>query len=265
MYDAEFRAKALAMLASGMSQNAVSKQLGVNRATLRDWLQNPHPKASARNAKPNVYALDAWAYSHLLGLYLGDGHIARMRRDVYQLRITCDEKYPRIIAEATLSMHRVRPIARIFLNPQIGCTNVCSYWKHWPIVFPQHGPGPKHRRDIILTEWQQSIVRREPERFLRGLFHSDGCRLTNWTVRMVAGAPKRYEYPRYIFRNRSRDIIGLCTWALDLLGITWRMPRVDAVSVARREAVEAMDAFVGPKTSPWLSGASDSDRPERPR
>jgi hypothetical protein len=64
----------------------------------------------------------------------------------------------------------------------------------------------------------------------------------------VAGKPKRYEYPRYIFSNRSRDIIGLCTWALDLLDIPWRMPRDDAVSVARRETVEAMDVFVGPKT-----------------
>jgi hypothetical protein len=248
MYDVQFRAQALAMIASGLSQNAVSKRLGVNRATLRDWLRSPEPKRSARTAIPDVTALDPWAYAHLLGLYLGDGHIARMRRDVYQLRITCDDKYPRIIAEAMLSMHRVRPIARIFLNPQVGCTNVSSYWKHWPTVLPQHGPGRKHQRTIALERWQRDIVEVEPGRFLRGLFHSDGCRVVNWTVRIVAGKPKRYEYPRYFFSNKSQDILDACTWALDLLGIAWRRPRSDAISVARRDAVATMDRFVGPKT-----------------
>jgi Homeodomain-like domain len=248
VYDIRIRAKALAMVASGMSQNAVSKRLGVSRAAVRDWLRRPEPIGGPRRDAPDVEQLDPWAYAHLLGLYLGDGHIARMRRDVYQLRITCDDKYPRIIAEATLSMHRVRPIARIFLNPQVGCTNVCSYWKHWPTVFPQHGPGPKHLRDITLEPWQRKIVEIEPGRFLRGLFHSDGCRVRNWTVRTVNGSPKRYEYPRYFFSNQSEDIIALCTWALDLLAIPWRMPRGDMLSVARREAVAALDDLVGPKT-----------------
>ena len=231
-----------------MSQNAASKQLGVSRAAIRDWVRNPTPTPNSRTAVPDVKALDPWAYAHLLGLYLGDGHIAAMRRGVHQLRITCDDKYPRIIAEASLSMHRVRPLARIFLNPQVGCTNVCSYWKHWPTVLPQHGPGPKHRRRIALEAWQRDIVEIEPGRFLRGLFHSDGCRVMNWTVQTVAGKPKRYEYPRYQFSNESTDILGLCTSALDFVGIPWRMPRHNVVSVARREGVAALDQFVGPKT-----------------
>ena len=248
MYDRRIRAQALELIASGLSQNAASKQLGVSRAAIRDWLRDPTPKATSRTAVPDVKALDPWAYAHLLGLYLGDGHIAAMRRGVHQLRITCDDKYPGIIAEASLSMHRVRPLARVFLNPQVGCTNVCSYWKHWPTVLPQHGPGPKHRRRIALEAWQRDIVEIEPGRFLRGLFHSDGCRVMNWTVQTVAGMPKRYEYPRYHFSNESKDIIGICTWALDLVGIPWRLPRRNVVSVARREGVAAMDEFVGPKT-----------------
>jgi hypothetical protein len=91
-------------------------------------------------------------------------------------------------------------------------------------------------------------VRRHAGRFLRGLFHSEGCRVTNWTVRPVAGQPKRYEYPRYFFSNSSTDIIGLCAWALDLLEIPWRMARPNMLSVARREAVAALDVHVGPKS-----------------
>ncbi|MHC3468677.1 hypothetical protein ACYF6T_08185 [Streptomyces sp. 7R007] len=38
----------------------------------------------------------------------------------------------------------------------------------------------------------------EPAYSLRGLIHSDGCRVTDWTIRMAAGERKRYEYPRTI-------------------------------------------------------------------
>jgi hypothetical protein len=87
-----------------------------------------------------------------------------------------------------------------------------------------------------------------PGPFLRGLIHSDGCRMTNWTQRIVAGELKRYEYPRYFFSNRSTDILGLCCAALERLEIAYRRPKLDQVSVARREAVAALDAWVGPKT-----------------
>ena len=58
---------------------------------------------------------------------------------------------------------------------------------------------------------------------------------------------ERYTYPRYFFNNESADIMGLCRGALDRLGVAWRMPRPNALSVARREAVARLDEFVGPK------------------
>ena len=57
---------------------------------------------------------------------------------------------------------------------------------------------------------QREIVERQPGQFLRGLFHSDGCRITNWTQRVVAGELQRYEYARYVFTNHSSDVMGLC-------------------------------------------------------
>ena len=101
---------------------------------------------------------------------------------------------------------------------------------------------------MVLAEWQQRIVDAHPGPFLRGLFHSDGCRMTNWTQRRVAGELKRYEYPRYFFSNKSLDILGLCCAALDRLGAAYRRPRWDQVSVARGEAVAALDRWVGPKS-----------------
>ena len=114
-------------------------------------------------------------------------------------------------------------------------------WKHWPCLFPQHGPGRKHLRPIVLEDWQRTILERHPDQFVRGLFHSDGCRTTNWVVKTVGAQRKRHGYPRYFFGNESRDILELGGWALDLLGIAWRYNRPNCISVARRDAVATLE------------------------
>jgi hypothetical protein len=107
----------------------------------------------------------------------------------------------------------------------------------------QHGPGKKHQRDIVLTDWQQDIVDANHEAFLRGLIHSDGCRHINRVWRN--GKP--YEYSRYNFTNVSADIRALFCASCDALGIAWRRMNARNISVARREAVGLLDGFVGPK------------------
>jgi hypothetical protein len=60
----------------------------------------------------------------------------------------------------------------------------------------------KHERTIELAPWQEAIVDREPEQFIGGLIHSDGCRTTN---RVTVGG-KRYAHPRSFFWQVSKDI-----------------------------------------------------------
>jgi hypothetical protein len=105
----------------------------------------------------------------------------------------------------------------------------------------------KHTRRIALEHWQEELVDRHTGPFLRGLFHSDGCRTTNRATRTVKGVTTRHEYPRYFFSNESADILALCSTSLDRLGIAHRFPRYNTISVARREAVAALDEVVGPK------------------
>ncbi|WP_331717264.1 hypothetical protein [Yinghuangia sp. ASG 101] len=121
-----------------------------------------------------------------------------------------------------------------------------SSYEHSPCA-RERFPGRKHNRKIELADWQYEIVEAFPWPFIRGLIHSDGCRATNWTVKTVAGNPKRYAYPRYMFSNESADIKGLFTWALDLVGVAWKVAGRKNVSIARKEAVALMDLHVGPK------------------
>jgi hypothetical protein len=124
---------------------------------------------------------------------------------------------------------------------------VVGYSAHWPCFFPQHGPGKKHDRRIVLDSWQQTIVDSHPWEFIRGLVHSDGCRITNWTEKVIAGERKRYEYPRYFFTNLSADIRRLYTDTLDKVGVAWKQPNAKNISVARKASVALMDTHVGPK------------------
>jgi hypothetical protein len=101
----------------------------------------------------------------------------------------------------------------------------------------------KHRRKIELTEWQVDIVGNHPARLLRGLIHSDGCRLIN-RVR-TRGVP--YEYPRYQFTNLSPDIRAIFCGACDDLGVRWTQSNSVTISVSRAGDVAKLDSVIGPK------------------
>jgi len=164
---------------------------------------------------------------------------------VYRLIVAMNASHPEIIGECSDAIAAIVPGAYPDLQPQKSsrCVQVVKYSKRWPCLFPQHGPGRKHKRPIALTPWQHMLVRRHPECFLRGLIHSDGCRFTN----PVRHGDKLYTYPRYNFSNASADIRKLFCDACDLLGIEWRVMNARNISVARRASVARLDEFVGPK------------------
>ena len=144
-------------------------------------------------------------------------------------------------------MRAIRPDNKILKVQKQGCTEVLSCSRHWPCLFPQHGPGKKHLRKIVLAEWQQIIVERYPGEFARGLMHSDGYRGLNRVRQRLERGERWYEYPRYLFVNESTDILALCGETLDQLGVEWRFSKPNTISVAKRDAVARLDEFVGPK------------------
>ena len=180
---------------------------------------------------------------YLLGLYLGDGCITKQPKGVWRLRITQTARYIDLIEECAIAMQAVLPNS-VGLAPKQGCVDIGSSSKHWPCLFPQHGPGRKHERPIVLEPWQQELVDAYPRMLLRGLIQSDGCRDNNFAI--TRG--KRYDYPRYSFSNASDDIRAIFTDACDRLEVHWTQPSARVISVARRADVEFLDTFIGPKS-----------------
>jgi hypothetical protein len=185
------------------------------------------------------------AYAELLGLYLGDGCVLVLPRAT-ELRIHCDARQDRVIDEAEAAIRRVLPGRHVHRRAHGGdrCVVVSAYSPLWPRLLPQHGPGRKHQRHLVLAHWQRHHVERWPWAFLRGLLHSDGCR----SVNRVVAASGTYEYARRYFTNASDDILALFGWACDLAGVAWTRSGPRRISVSRRWSVALLDEHVGPKS-----------------
>jgi hypothetical protein len=232
-------ASVLELVRAGWNDCEIARETGIPRRTILDWRSGRIPDFDRLRTRPSPGAsscaacngdplsLPQGAYTYLLGLYLGDGCIAAHPRNVFRLRIVCADAYPELIQRCETAMAEVLP-NKVSRSRKQGCTEVASYSKHWLCLFPQHGPGRKHERKIELIPWQQEPVDLDPRPLVRGLLHSDGCRVLNW----VNGTP----YPRYHFSNVSADIRGILGRACDQLGIEWRPNNRWSLSVARRGA-----------------------------
>lgn len=232
-------------VAAGLNDCEISRRTGIPRRTVRDMRAKPaiarrnYAGSSKCGFDHQFGDIAPKPYSYLLGLYLGDGCISRLGR-VWSLGITLDKKYPAIIARCRQAIDMLMPGQRAGIVNRVGCVDVYLLSKHWPCLFPQHGPGKKHDRRIVLEPWQQAIVDKQTKEFVLGLIHSDGCRVVA-NDRGVASV-------RYHFSNMSEDIIGLFTAALDRLEIPWTRSTKKIVSIYRKSATAQLDAFVGPKT-----------------
>jgi len=191
------------------------------------------------------------AYAYVLGIYLGDGNITKVR-NVYRLRVTLDARYPNIINKCSEAIQVLLPdnqigIVRRYHGDKLSCVDVSCFNKYWLILLPQHGKGRKHEREIKLQDWQQIIIETYSLEFFMGLFHSDGSRFSN----IVNGK----DYPRYQFTNISTDIQRLFCETCDRLGLHWTIKhrrsqagkRVGDIYVSKRKDVEYLDRLVGPK------------------
>ncbi len=248
-------ARVLELAERGLNKSQIARATGISRTTIRMWLsgRTPGSQPGVRRVQcPRcgpfseiVPGITAYAYAYLLGLYLGDGLVSRGPRGVYRLRIFLDCAHPLIARECAAAMSVVMPSSKAgtYRSRDSNMFVVGSWSRHWPCLLPQHGPGMKHLREIILEHWQRAIVERHPHRLLRGLIHSDGCR----TVNQIRHPEKTYRYPRYFFTNKSDDIRRIFCDACDRLGIEWRQNKADEVNVARRDSVARMDRLVGPK------------------
>jgi hypothetical protein len=243
--------KVRGLLAAGHADREIARTTGIPRRTIAGWRRGEVRSrdrtqcTAGLTSQHDFSKLDPQAYAYLLGLYLGDGYISEGRRGVWCLRITLDAAYPGIIDACAAALEAIFPTktAHHGGRRESRCVDVSMWSKHWPCFFPQHGPGRKHTRPIHLRPWQKTIVDGHREAFIRGLIHSDGCR--------IIATERKGSYmrraPRYAFSNKSEDIKALFCESCDALGIHWTRASDRQIAIYRKESVARVDEFVGPK------------------
>lgn len=99
----------LELIKQGINDCEIGRRLGIPRGTVKSWRCGWMTTSGGRTEswsgrkvtcfRCNGDLVGEEAYAYLLGVYLGDGWIRTGSRNVYQLRITCDLRYPEIIDE----------------------------------------------------------------------------------------------------------------------------------------------------------------------
>ena len=236
------------LAAEGLSDYSIAARTGISRSTVHRWRRRGWATGERHLAPWRVPEPERYCY--LLGCYLGDGHLVHHPPNGWTLRLACDRAYPAIIGEALVAMATTFPPRQPTRRPvRSAASDVLSISHHGVgSAFPQHGPGPKHRRPIELLDWQEELTRANPRALIRGLIHSDGCRVINrFRTRLPSGTVREYAYPRYFFSNLSADIRAIFRRHCALLGIRVTQSNHRNLTVAHRDSVAILDTFVGPK------------------
>lgn len=238
------------LMSEGLSDRRIAMLTGIPHPTVRRWRHRDHPPG--RRSHHFAWRVrDNYAYSYLLGCYLGDGTVAHASRNGWELRLSCDQRYVDILDEiraaAALTFADARPTT--FASAVGGSALVRISHPGIAEAFPQHGPGRKHLRRIALADWQAELTHREPEALIRGLIHSDGCRTENRVrTTLPSGRAAEYHYIRYFFSNLSADIRSIFVEHCELIGIRVTQSNRRNLSVSHRDSVAILERIVGPKT-----------------
>jgi len=177
---------------TGQSKKSLSKEYGISRSTIKYW--NDHKERKSNDF--NLADINMNSYSYILGMYLGDGYIDKMRR-TYRLRIFLDSRQDLVIEECIKNLKILFPNNKInFYKFKDNYVSIRVYSNNIPILFPHIGSGAKHNRNIEFEDFQKNNIIKKS--LMIGLFHTDG------SFYMA-----KDKYPRYMFTNKSKQIIDI--------------------------------------------------------
>jgi hypothetical protein len=167
VWSAEQSRLAGTLIAVGVNDAAIARQIGVPRATVRDWRLplRDSGEACERIAMRRRSGLRRAPRGGVLlrtRVVPRRGCVSRDRR-VWRLRIVLDMKYPTIIGRCPEAINMLMSEQHAAIVQARECVDVTLYSKRWPCLLPQHGPGRKHTRLIRLEPWEQARVNHATE------------------------------------------------------------------------------------------------------
>lgn len=224
----------------GYNKSQISKITKIPRSTISDWLNNDvlFEKKEKYNINEHLKSKESRElYSYVLGLYLGDGHINKMKR-TWRLRIFMDSKYDNLnsFVHEKLSIFFNENKVNIIKSKKSNLVIFTVHSNELCKLFPQHGEGLKHKRKINLFNWQEKIT--VPEFLLKGLFHSDGCYCYH--------KGEKVKHYIYSFKNESKDIHEIFQKCCGKLKIDFTFNK-NTTGIYKKYEVEKLYKLIGSK------------------
>ena len=152
--------------------------------------------------------------------------VAFLRSPVVHAPISCDATQPGVIQDVST--------ARAFAWPRrpqrSGHRRGPRELEALALPLPPARPGRKHERRSR-SRWQQTIVDEHGFDFLAASSTPTAVESATGLTRTVAGRRKRYDYGRWMFVNRSDDILTPLRDRRTLKASRWRRPRINCIAV----------------------------------
>ena len=221
----------------GKNNTEISKLLDIPRTTIITILNKKSTNIVKKQLIDNSknYILNnnlEKEYSYILGLYLGDGHIVKMKR-TFRLRIFLDKKYDDLNNYVKRTLELLFPNNKVTINKtKINMIIINVYSNNLINLFPQHGAGKKHNRSIVLEDWQRDVI--VPDQIIKGLIHSDGSYFYSGI------------YDRYEFKNSSSDILSIFKIYSNKLNLKYTEQK-KVITFYKREDVLKLKTIIGTK------------------
>lgn len=123
--------------------------------------------------------------AYIIGVALGDGNLSKMVRST-RLRITCDNKYPKLMGKITESLQLLLPENKVGLvKRKRNCTDIYVYSNHLENLLGwKSNEGSKFKQRITIPEWIKHKAQYKIA-CLRGLIETDGSIYTDRGYKMV--------------------------------------------------------------------------------
>lgn len=144
------------------------------------WVQVP--PSALDNMLPNK----GETLAYVIGLAIGDGNLSNPNGRAIRLRITCDNRYPKLRTRIIKAVQKIMPDNKVSLIiRKQNCCDVSCYSNKWEKLLGWKAKnGPKHKQNIRIPRW---II--ENKKFsaecLRGLIETDGSIYSDRGYKMI--------------------------------------------------------------------------------
>jgi len=113
--------------------------------------------------------------AYVIGVAIGDGNLSNPNGRAVRLRVSCDNKYPKIIERIKKAIQQLLPTNKVStVDTKRNCTDVSCYSnKLEDFLGWKAKNGSKYRQRVSVPAWIR-VERKYTISCLRGLFETDG-------------------------------------------------------------------------------------------